>query len=155
MEKAYYDSTWPMMVDISKAGGFKPATCVWYLNDSFPDSITPCALYMNNFGEILMDNLPTNGYFDSSVATDLLNKRLFILKHLPVDYPRAAFWRKEKEILYVDFKEEMNQYNAKIISWENCGYYCIFKVQLEGEESPRELRVSEYGVSWIFLDPET
>ena len=155
MEKAYYDSILHMVVDITKAGEYKPATCIWYLNDEFPDSVTPCALFLNRFGEVKMDNLPKTGYSYSSIEEDLFKKRLFILRHIPVDYPKAAFWPKEKDILYVDFKEGMNQYKCRIISWENCGYYCIFNVQLEGENNPRQLRVSEYEKSWIFLDPET
>ena len=154
MEKANYNSMMEMMIDISKAGGTKAATCVWYIKDSIPDTVNACALFMCGFGEVWMDNLPTSGYLHSRVDNDLLNNRLYVLKHLPVDYPRSVFWQKDKEILYVDL-ENMSQYKCTILSFENCGYYCIFKVQLEGEESPRELQVSEYGVSWIFLDPET
>ena len=143
-----------MMMAISKAGGYKPATCIWYIQNSILDSITPCALFLRGSGEIWMDNLPTDGYLNSRVDESLLNNQIFILKHLPVDYPRAVFWSKDKEILYVDFKD-MNQYKCRILSRENRGYYCIFKVHLEDFEEPQVLRVSDYAEKWIFLDPES
>ena len=149
MKRANYEDLNEIFIAILQSGGKKASA--YYTPGG---SITPCALRRDANWNMWIDFLPTGGYSHTAIREDILNRNIFILKHLPVEYARAVFWNKEKTLSYVNLRS-MEEYQAHIVSWEDRGYYCVFKVKLEHEESVRECRASEYGKTWVFLDPQT
>ena len=148
-KKANYQDLNQIFNEISMSGGNKASA--YYTPGGI---IRPCALKRDANGEMWIDYLPTGGYSRTAIREDLLNRNIFLLKHLPVEYARAVFWNSEKPISYVDLRT-MEEYHAHIVGLENRGYSCVFKVNLEHEENPRECHVINYGKKWVFLDPET
>lgn len=146
--KANFEDLNEIFRAIIQSGGKKASACY-----TPGRNIQPCLLFMTGNGDMRIDNLPTSGYSHSAIREEYLNQSIFLLKHLPVDYARAVFWNTEKPITYVDL-QNMDEYHAHIVSWEDHGYYCIFKVKLECDENAREFLVSGYGKDWVFLDPE-
>jgi hypothetical protein len=149
LQKANYEDLNEIFLAIIQSGGKKASSCY-----TPGRNVQPCLLFMAPNGDLLIDNLPTSGYSISAILEEFLNRSMFLLKHLPVDYSRAVFWNTEKTLLYVNL-QTMEEHTAHIVSWEDRGYYCIFKVKLENAENVRECRASEYGKTWVFLDPET
>ena len=148
-KKANYEGFTELFSAVHHAGGCKASA--YFVPGR---TIAPCALMMNRDAEIWVNHLQNTGDSDASIGEEMLGENMFLLKHLPVDYSRAVFWRKQKEVIYVDLLS-MEEAYCKIREWEDRGYDCVFKVKFEYEKETRELHASEYGQSWVFLDPET
>ena len=149
MPKANYEDLMEIFNAISMSGGNKASA---YFTPG--GIIRPCSLNRDVNWEMWIDYLPVDGYSRTAIREEILNRNIFLLKHLPLEYSRAVFWNTEKSLIYVNL-QSMEEHNSHIVAWENRGYYCVFKVKLEHEENLRECHAIDYGKTWVFLDPET
>lgn len=143
MTKNYYSSYMELICAISKAqNGFLHAA----IFSPYSKSIDVGGLGIARDGSILFDYLPTNGYSDHYIQPEDLNKNIYVLKNLPLQYQDAVF--ETEEVLLLSF-DTLETFRCKI-KWENHGYYCLFKV-IYSDGATDYLSASEYMKAYCFL----
>ena len=146
---ARYENLTQIYYDISRAGGNKAATRYTKGTEA-----RACALFRDWRGDFWINNLPTSGYSHTAILEESLNINVFLFRYLLIDYARATFWPKDKEVIYVDLNT-MDEQVCKILKWEDCGYHSEFTVRFEGDTKESKLRASGYKEQWVFLDIES